>query len=286
MSKFIISGFADEITPYVDGQIAEFRKMGLNRVVLRFVDAVNIAEISLEKAKEVKAKLDAADIAVSSLGSPLGKVAIDSPLADEMKKLLHLLDLAEIFETKFIRMFSFYPPTGSNFDLYADQVIDRLGALAVVASARGITLLHENEKDIFGDTDGRCLKILQALEPYGLRGAFDPANFVQCGVRPLEAFEKLRPYIAYMHIKDAQFSDGTVVPPTTGDGQIPQILRLLAEDGQDRTMFLSLEPHLVHFAGLASLEKNQEDTAVSDTQMSASRFAYAHSLLVECLRNI
>ena len=266
MSRFVISGFSDEIAPGIDEQILGIRELGISHLVLRFVDGENIVDLSLEKAKEIKKKLDDNNIRVSSLGSPIGKVDVDSPLADEMKRLLHIIELAEIFETEFVRIFSFYLPPESNPQDYADKVIERLGAMAVVAQKHGITLIHENEKDIFGDTEERCNQILTALSLYGLKAAFDPANFVQCDVDPLAAYHLLKENIAYMHIKDALASDHSIVPAGKGDGRISEILSDLASNGKDSELFLSLEPHLGTFMGLNTLEK---DTVVSDEQESS-----------------
>lgn len=268
MSRFIISGFSDEISPNIDEQIAGVKQLGLSHLVLRFVDGQNIADLTIDKAKEVKSKLDRNGIGVSSLGSPIGKVDIDSPFAEEMKRFLHVLDLAKIFETRFIRIFSFYVPQGKdvNIDQYSATVIDRLGAMAVVAEKHGITLIHENEKGIYGDNDTRCNEILTALAPYGLKAAFDPANFVQCGVDTLAAFRLLKQHVAYMHIKDANASDNSIVPAGEGDGQIREILYDIAYNGDQSDMFLSLEPHLGSFVGLDTLEK---DSVVSEKEMSS-----------------
>ena len=82
--------------------------------------------MSLEKAKEIKKKLDDNNIRVSSLGSPIGKVDVDSPLADEKKRLLHIIELAEILKLSLSSSAFTYPKVKSQD--YADKVIERLGA--------------------------------------------------------------------------------------------------------------------------------------------------------------
>lgn len=115
-----------------------------------------------------------------------------------------------------------------------------------------MVLLHENEKDIYGDTAERCADLMEELGCGHFRAVFDPANFVQCGQDTWEAFEKLKGHIAYLHIKDALLADGRVVPAGVGDGNVERILRSLLETGYDG--FLSLEPHLGSFDGLKDLE--------------------------------
>jgi len=68
-------------------------------------------------------------------------------------------------------------------------------------------------------------------------------NFVQCGVAPVtEAYGPLQPIIEYVHIKDARFSDGSVVLADQGDGEILPLLKSLRVTGY--SCFLLLEPHL------------------------------------------
>ncbi|MEG0687294.1 MAG: TIM barrel protein, partial [Hungatella sp.] len=80
---------------------------------------------------------------------------------------------------------------------------------------------------------------------------FDFANFVQCGQDTQEAYELLKPYIAYIHIKDALKQDGSVVPAGMGDGHVAEILKKLDQSGY--AGYLSLEPHLSEFTGYAAL---------------------------------
>ena len=74
MAKFILSAFADEYSPEIDKQIEGLKKNGIDYMEIRGVDGTNISDITLEKAEEVHAKLKAAGIGVSSIGSPIGKI--------------------------------------------------------------------------------------------------------------------------------------------------------------------------------------------------------------------
>ena len=73
-----IYAFADEASPAIDGQIAAMRRNGLNGLEIRGVDGENISTISLEKAKEVRRKLDDAGLCIWSIGSPIGKIDIET----------------------------------------------------------------------------------------------------------------------------------------------------------------------------------------------------------------
>jgi sugar phosphate isomerase/epimerase len=116
-------------------------------------------------------------------------------------------------------------------------------ALTRIAEEADVMLLHENEKEIYGDVPQRCLDIVRSVDSPHLRLAWDAANFVQVGVRPFtDGYATLRPHVAYIQIKDALAADGTVVPAGQGDGEVLATIRALHHDGFDG--FFSLEPHL------------------------------------------
>ena len=78
------------------------------------------------------------------------------------------------------------------------------------ASANDTLLLHENEKDIYGAMAPECKKLMDTFYGDHFKAIFDFANFVQCGQDTLEAYEMLKSYIAYIHVKDALKSDQSV----------------------------------------------------------------------------
>ncbi|MFP3394352.1 TIM barrel protein, partial [Brevibacillus sp. SIMBA_076] len=65
--------------------------------------------------------------------------------------------------TRYIRLFSFFRGEGVPVESIRDDVMVRMRALAERAEAAGVVLLHENEKDIYGDTPQRCLDIVETV---------------------------------------------------------------------------------------------------------------------------
>lgn len=256
MKPLRIYAFADEASGQIDGQIAAMRRNHLNGLEIRGVDGQNISDITVDKAREVRKRLDDAGLCVWSIGSPIGKIDIvEGDFAAHVDKLRHTLTLADVLGAKRLRMFSFYIPAGEA-DAWRSKVFDQVGEMLRVAEGSGMTLCHENEKGIYGDCAARCLELHQAFPE--LAGVFDPANFVQCGQDTLEAWELLRPYIKYLHIKDA-LPDGRVVPSGKGIGHVQTILNdFRACGGCDVT----IEPHLSVFDGLKTLERAGEETKI------------------------
>lgn len=249
---FILTGFADEIAFDLGEQIALLKKLGISHVEFRSAWQTKVLDLSEEKLAEAKRMLDAAGISLSSVGSDIGKIQITDPFADHLERARHAVEVAKFFGSPYIRMFSFFIPEGDDPDRYRDEVMARTRAFVDLAEAGGVTMLHENEKDIFGDIPRRVIDLVTTMDSPNYRAIFDPANYVQCGIKPFdEALPEVRPYTDYIHIKDALASDSSVVPAGKGDGQIPQVLRSLAADGYRG--FVSIEPHLGQFDAFGGL---------------------------------
>lgn len=245
-----LCAFADEASSGLDGQIAALHRNGISLLEIRGVNGENIKDLSVEKAKEVKKQLDDAGISVWSVGSPMGKHSLAESFAPHFEDFLHVTELAEILGATRIRMFSFYPEAGVEPDRTREAAFERLRRFCE-ATPEGLILCHENEKEIYGENAEACLAIHREFSR--VRAVFDPANFVQCGVDTVAAWNMLAPYVDYMHIKDAR-RDGTVVPAGAGDGNVAELVRRYAAQGGD---VLTLEPHLTDFVGLGALEHGE-----------------------------
>lgn len=265
-----IYAFADEAGAYIDEQIVAMRDNGVEGLEIRTVDGENVADITPDKAKEVRRKLDENGLITWSVGSPLGKIDIEKDdFAAHLEKCKRVLETAAILGAGNLRMFSFYLPKEKDPALFRNEVIDRLGQMTELAKGSGVRLCHENEKGIYGDNAARCADVLAAVP--ALAGIFDPANFIQCGQDTLAAWELLKERIVYMHIKDA-LPDGNVVPAGKGAGNVPAIVRAFYDrGGRDFTV----EPHLSVFSGLAGLEREGDTSQVGKFVYPDNKTAFA-----------
>lgn len=264
-----IFAFADEASQSMAGQIAAMQRNHLQGLEIRGVDGQNVADITLDKARQVRRMLDDAGLRVWSIGSPIGKISIDQEdFAAHLDKLRHTLALAAILGTENVRMFSFYLPENDDPAQYRQQVLDRMGEMLHVAAGAGVTLCHENEKGIYGDNALRCRDLLDVFPD--LAGIFDPANFVQCGQDTWAAWTLLEDRIRYLHIKDA-LQDGSVVPAGMGTGNIRRILAAFRARGGNT---VTMEPHLQEFAGLQGLEREGEKSVVGQIRYADSDAAF------------
>lgn len=268
-----ISGFSDEIAESAAKQFTVLSKLDIHYFEPRGVDGKNIASLSDEEVVQLKKMMDQHGIKVSSIGSPIGKIKLGEPFEEHFELFKRVVQIAKQLETKYIRMFSFYHEGGEEWNAQErTEVLNRLGRMIDHAKEQDVILLHENEKDIYGDTADRCMDLMRELYSDHFKAVFDPANFVQSKQDTLYAYENLKEYIAYMHIKDAKFIDGSVVPVGLGDGNVEEILKRLFDKGYDG--FLSLEPHLGSFSGLSELELSDKMENLPDGGEGTFTLAY------------
>jgi sugar phosphate isomerase/epimerase len=255
MSKFILSAFADEIHSNLEVQMDVLDQHGIKYIEMRGVNGKGLVNYTLEEVREIKSKLDARGFKLSAIGSPIGKIGITDDFKPHLELFKHTLEIAKIMECKYIRMFSFYLPNDEDPSRYREEVIYRWREFVLAAEGSGVILLHENEKGIYGDTSERCLDLLETLNCDYVKAIFDFANFVQCDVKNYpDAYEMLKDYVVYFHVKDAVSSDHHVVPAGEGDGNLREIFKEVYNRGYEG--FLSLEPHLSNFKGFSELEPN------------------------------
>ena len=245
-----MAAFADEAHGTLSGQIEALKRNDIKLLEIRGVNGVNVSDMPLDMAKDVKKQLDDAGIRVWSIGSPIGKVDVDDDFNRHMEKFMHTMDVAHVLGAEKIRMFSFYHANCAKNDTLLRRVLVRLNMMLEKAKGTGIVLCHENEKGIFGETAPECLMLHRELP--SLRAVFDPANFIQCGQEVLAAWEMLHPYVDYLHIKDVA-ADGTMVPAGLGVGQLPKLVENYRNAGGS---VMTLEPHLAVFDGLKNLEQD------------------------------
>lgn len=250
MNKFKISAFADEYSDVFVEQCKALNDFGISFLEVRHADGRNISEMTKQDVLEMSKKLNDFGLGVSSIGSPIGKIKLDGDLESHFATAEKVFEYAGILGAKNIRMFSFYLPDGKTRAECKNQVIDALGKLIDLSKPYGVTLCHENEALIYGEGPNECLELLNNFDGK-LKCVFDMGNFVLDGYDPIKAYEMLKDYIEYFHIKDS-LSAGAIVPPGKGEAKIKEILSRY-NDSDKKPTFITLEPHLQTFAGLNAL---------------------------------
>ena len=279
MAHYILSAFADEVSSDFTKQLEYLKSKDISYIEPRNINGTGVAAITLEEAKNAKKMLDDYKIGVSSIGSPIGKISVEDDFADHIRLFEHVMDIAELFETKNIRMFSFFYPKNTDVHTHRAAVLARLEILLELAEKRGLTLCHENEKAIYGEAPEDCLDLMKHFDGR-MKSVLDMGNFAFCQKDSMKGYEYLAPYIEYIHIKDA-FYDTRIVPAGQGEGKVFEILSAYNKY-TDKDTFLTMEPHLTVFDGLNKLS-NMDDIKVQNAYATPEE---AFDTAVAALRGI
>lgn len=266
-----LCAFADEASTVFSEQLAALKKHSIPYIELRGLDGKNVSSLTSDEAREYKKQLDEAGIRVWSIGSPIGKMKLSDDFDAHLEKLRATLEIAKIFDTHRIRMFSFYETEGRR-----DEVFANLRRMVKLADDYGVVLYHENEKDIYGDIADRVLDIRANVA--GLRYIFDPANFLEVGQDIPDAQKKLINVTDYFHIKDVIKETRQLVPAGQGNGEIVKMLESIKIDTT-----LTIEPHLKVFKGYSETSDVTLNSAhVYET--NAEAFDAAVAGIKDCLK--
>jgi len=242
VERIPLSAFADEISPDLETQIEHLEKNQVSGLDLRSVDNVNVLDLSDEQIRRVKEECEKAGLQVAAIGSPVNKVQFSNQAAkQETEKLYKSIRIAKTLGVRKIRIFSPALPQGKEEALWP-EVLAFMKDMADLGKSEDVVLMHENDGHFIGAFPKYAVRLFEKLGSPHFRAAYDFANGVPLGFLPMrDWFPWLLPHLECCHIKDSK-SDGTVVPPGEGEGQMRETLEFLIEQGWKGT--LTLEPHL------------------------------------------
>lgn len=253
MAKFVFSAFADEAGNSLDEQIKALVENGIHYIEPRNIDGKCIIDFSDEELLEIRRRLNENGIQVGSVGSPIGKYAITDDFDAYLPKVKRTIEVAKLLGTKYVRMFSFFVKQ-DELKLHRDEVIRRLREMVKLAEAEGVVFCHENESKIYGQMPAEVKDLLTSVP--GLGGIFDAANYRMNNADTLEGIGATLINFKYMHIKDAVYSEQTIVPAGEGEGRIGDVIDVI-NGHTDAEVYLTLEPHLHAFLAYKSIDDHE-----------------------------
>lgn len=239
-----LCAFSDEADDSLVGQISALQRNDIAFIELRSVDGKNVSKLSEKEAAGIYRKLNDEGISVWSVGSPLGKCEIDISENDWREQVKRICAVTNVLGADKVRAFSFFHAYGQK-----EKVIEYLNLASEIATEFGVTLFHENEKEVYGDTCDRVKELMNNLPKW--KFVYDPANFIQVGERAEDSL-RLATKCGYYHIKDVIAQTGEMVPAGEGDGAIDKLLSAI-----DKDTVLTVEPHLAVFSSYAQIDNSE-----------------------------
>lgn len=297
----------DEISDDLRSSVNFLVSRGVRFAEIRTINGRNIVDYSLKEAKRVSKYLSKNGLKVSAIASPLFKWHFHpkksdignfdsyffNPILNQAQKKKYILktfDIAEIFNTKYIRTFSNLKQEGTDEDsLLRDKIFD---FLLKQAEKRRVFMLLENEPACQVARQKDYLRVFDAYKSKYLRAWVDIANFYQVNETFDQNFLKaIIPYLEYLHIKDmSSLTIHDYVPLGKGFINYKRIFSDISEL-LDRQIFASIETHVKHDREKATLASLQElrgillKKRVGYALVGAGRISAKHALALKLNAN-
>ena len=258
------TGFADEASKSIEGQIEVTKALGWKFIEARQIDGTNLHDVSEEVFEDVCCKLADAGIGVNCFGSCVANWGWEPMDDDHFEQTKKQLERAIVRMKKLnctmLRGMSFKAQwERPAWDPEVEKhVFSKVNTLVKMCQDAGVEYLHENCNNYGGQSWKHTLKLLENVP--GLKLIFDTGNPVLNFDRSEgDALEKMqdsfvfysnvKDFIRYVHIKDGVctekkigFSSARYTFAGEGDGKVRQIVGDLLKNGYDGGF--SMEPHM------------------------------------------
>lgn len=255
-----LTGFADEVSPDIDVQIAVTKELGWSNIEMRKVSVdgstpQNIHDVSDADFERIAERLEAAGVRVNCFGSLIGGWAksILDPFDITLAEVERAIPRMRRLSTPLIRIMSYAVlKNRAADDQEAPERFRRLREIVRRFADAGQTAVHENCMNYGGMGWPFTLRLLENVP--GLKLVFDTGNPISSADRSKpephprqsawEFYEHVRDHVAYLHIKDGIYENNRMRFTFCGEGHgdVRRIVGDLLRRGYDGG--ISIEPHL------------------------------------------
>ena len=252
-----LTGFADEASAGIDGQIKATKELGWTNIEARSVDGKNLHDIADREFDVVSGKLRDAGIQVNCFGSAIANWGkhIDQPFDSSLEEAKRAIPRMKRLGSRLIRIMSFavLKDRGPE-DQMEEERFRRLRTLHKMFADEGLTVVHENCMNYGGMGWTYTMKLIENIP--GLKLVFDTGNPVSsddCSKKPpypkqssWEFYSHVKEHVAYVHVKDGiwdpEKKSATWTFPGEGQGDVRRIVKDLLARGYEGG--ISIEPHI------------------------------------------
>ncbi|MGH2351812.1 MAG: sugar phosphate isomerase/epimerase family protein [Chloroflexota bacterium] len=266
----------DEITQDLDLAARMASGFGLDQLEIRTAWDIRIDHMIPQDLQRVKETAQRYGLGIVCLATPFLKCDLgnDAEYREHLDILRRSISAAHVLGAKIIRTFTFWKQ--GDLQPNFDRIVQAYAEPARMAAGEGITLAVENEPACFVGTGHEAAEFLAAVNSPAVKAVWDPGNACWTGREQAvpDGYERLKPHIAHVHLKDVILNGPSGQPEATvlgqGDVHIPEQLAALVRDGY--TGCASLETHYRVKAHLSEEAVNRPGgSAFSEGGEEASR---------------
>lgn len=246
--KAVIS---DEISQDFFRAVKIICRFKLEGIELRSVWDKNPHELSSSEIANIRKTVQSEGLTIPCLDTPLFKCRLHSnhDYQEHLQILKRSMEVAHELGIGFIRGFTFWDEESEIdfFEANLPVITDKIQAITGMLEENKIVLVIESDPATSANSSQKLEKFLTNLTSPWIKAVWDPGNnlYVQGAEKPYpDAYERLKPYIAHVHIKDiCRAPGGDPEACCIGAGEVgyPEVFKRLIADGYDG--WVSLETH-------------------------------------------
>lgn len=267
-----LSAITDEISQDFEHALDVLKEYGATGTELRGLWGTNIADLTDEQVERALAALRERGLEVVALSTPffkcdleaksinegesVGRMHLAAPrgLEQQMELLHRCIRLAKRFDTKLIRVFSFWRKEALTLDV-ENRIVEAFREPVAIAERDGVILALENEHACFLGTGEETARIMKRLDSPSFKVVWDPGNAFHAGEKPFpNGYDAIKQWVVHVHVKDAI----TVDTPdhgkqarwcVVGEGEIDYSGQFEALRRDGYSGYISLETHYIPTLG-------------------------------------
>lgn len=260
-----LAAITDEISMDFAHALDVMKEYGCTGAELRSLWGMNISDLSDEQVDEALRILDEKQLEVCCLASPLWKCelpgtsggergmthqATERGPEEQMALLKRLKDLARKFNTKLIRVFSYWR-RGNLTPEIEDAIATGISDGVKFAEDNDLLLLMENEHACYLGTGAETARLLERINSPALQAVWDAGNAFYAGELPYpDGYKAIRNFVKHVHVKDAELlASGKKRFVVVGEGEVDFKGQFETLKAEGYTGYLSLETHYRPFGG-------------------------------------
>ena len=205
-TKFKLGVITDEVTQDIF-EAAEFcKKHGLECMEVRSVNDHSPFDFTDQDIADINAAAKKYDLSVCAISAPLFKCDFgdDAAIASHIENFEKCAMRANQIGAKMIRGFDFWD-SGVSIEKRAEKYKN----IAQICQKYDIICVIEADPSVHSNTPHKTAELVKTIDSPYIKVLFDPGNEVWVNEKASDdAYMAVKPYLAHIHIKDADIIDG------------------------------------------------------------------------------
>jgi len=243
---FKIGVVTDEISDDLVEAINVAKSWGLRHIELHKVWGKNICDVDEATLSKIISIVKKSGMTVTNIDSLTLRCSLssDEEYSQHIKHLLKSIEIAPLFNTNIVRLFSFWKEQNPDWD----RIFEKMELPIKIAEREGIILGFENvSSGNIGKSDD-LVRLFNHFDSPNLKLIWDPGNAYADGEKTPypDGYEKIKDKIVHVHVKDSVINDeGKNIWKPIGQGNVDykgQLKALLRDNYQG---VIALETHCV-----------------------------------------